>query len=130
MLLRGQFLNFVLMDELFKKIRFWFIFFNTVQREIYTKVIQMLGCTNIFCLMSWSQPYNPNQNSTFNTLKYNNIHYYICYKKVAQGYGYMSTLEEGKQKEGILYNANQNSTSEWRKIIEQTIENFLQRHRY
>lgn len=49
---------------------------------------------------------------------------------MAQGYGYISTLEIGKQKEGILYNANQNRTAEWRKIIEQTIKNFLQRHGY
>ena len=54
MLLEGQFLiekYFVLMDELFKKIRCWFIFFDTIQREIYTKVIQILGYTSIFYVL-------------------------------------------------------------------------------
>ena len=51
MLLKGKFLiekckYFVLMDELFKNIRCGFIFIDTIQREIYIKVIQMLGRTN------------------------------------------------------------------------------------
>jgi hypothetical protein len=48
---------------------------------------------------------------------------------VAQGYGYPCPFEVGKQ-EGVLYNANQNSTAEWQKGIEQANENFLLRHRY